>query len=138
MVRKRFLVTSIFILLIIFQSQTLVLLHKTGKDFNEIIEQKNQNFTQLKTSGFWELSPFVIDDRQSGFGNYTWEEAALEPWCNGSGTWDDPYIIMNISINAGGIDKGLHITESNKYFIIRNSIFNNTGWGGNSGGITLL
>ena len=31
----------------------------------------------------------------------------------------------------------MHIRGSNKYFIIRNSIFNNTGWGGYAGGVRL-
>lgn len=131
MVRKRFLVTCVFILLLLFLSQTFLILLKTGKENNVITDQKNQTITQLKSSGFWELSPFIIDD--TGFGDYTWEEAALEPWCNGSGTWNYPYIIENITINAGGVGTGLQISYSNKYFIIRNSTFTNSGVGSNAG-----
>ncbi|TKJ24165.1 MAG: hypothetical protein CEE43_00345 [Promethearchaeota archaeon Loki_b32] len=52
---------------------------------------KNENFSNLKKSGYWILNPFIIDDQ--GYGNYTWEEAVIEPWCSGGGTWSPPYLL---------------------------------------------
>jgi len=68
---------------------------------------------QLKTANFWELGPLTIDN--TGGGDYTWAEAALEPWCSGSGTWSDPYLIENVTISGTII-----IENSNIPFIISN------------------
>ncbi|MHA1988184.1 MAG: right-handed parallel beta-helix repeat-containing protein [Promethearchaeota archaeon] len=59
----------------------------------------------------WYLEPLIIDD--AGGGDYTWETAAEEPWCTGSGTPDDPYIIKDIIINGVG---------SSNCMVIRNSV----------------
>ena len=75
------------------------------------------NETKLKNAGSWETSPFIIDD--SGGGDYTWEEAVLQDWCSGSGTWNDPYIIENVTINDVG-SKAISVKYSDKYFILRN------------------
>lgn len=67
-----------------------------------------------------ELTPFIIDD--SGGADYTWAQAALQLWCNGSGTIEDPYIIQNIFIDVQfQYRSGIEIRNSNKYFIIKNS-----------------
>ncbi|MFX1393399.1 MAG: nitrous oxide reductase family maturation protein NosD [Promethearchaeota archaeon] len=81
--------------------------------------------TKIKSAGFWTLSPFVIDE--SGGGDYTWEEAALQPWCNGAGTLADPYIIENVTVNGGGSGNGIEIRNSNVHFIIRNCTVYNAG-----------
>jgi len=45
-------------------------------------------------------------------------------WCYGSGTWSDPYIIENVTVN-GEADECIHISSYNVYFIIRNcTLFN--------------
>ena len=67
MERKRLYVYCIFTLLIIFQSQSFVLLLETDKENNIIHYKKIENIFHLKSAGFWELSPFSIDDRQSGY-----------------------------------------------------------------------
>ena len=90
----------------------------------------NENFwiihlENVKTSGFWILNPFTIDD--NGFGNYTWSEAAMESWCDGSGTWNDPYIIENVTIDAGFSSDCLRIVNSSVFFIIRNCTLINAG-----------
>ncbi|MFX1569614.1 MAG: nitrous oxide reductase family maturation protein NosD [Promethearchaeota archaeon] len=98
-------------------------------------ERVYNNFARkLRISGFWVLNPFIIDD--NGFGNYTWAEAALEPWCDGSGTWNDPYIIENITIDAGFSGDCIGIENSNVFFIIRNCTLINAGYL-NTGGIYL-
>ena len=84
------------------------------------------------------LSEICIDEL--GSGDYTWEEAAEKPWCRGSGTWSDPYIIENITIDLFGYYYCLEIRNSDKYFIIRNCSFTNfeptLDWGMN--GLNLI
>lgn len=93
----------------------------------------------LKTSGFWNLSPFIIDD--TGAGDYMWSQAVLQPWCSGSGTINDPYVIENITVDGGGTIDCIIVRNSTKHFILRNSTFTNSGWVGSPpymGGITLI
>lgn len=93
-------------------------------------DEKEKIVQDTITSSVWNLSPFIIDD--TGSGDYTWEEAFLQPWCSGGGTQNNPYIIENIYIDAGGSGSGLLIRNSNAYFIIRYSTFVNSD--GGSGG----
>jgi len=86
----------------------------------------------IKFLHYWTLDPFVIDD--SGGGNYTWAEVAFQKWwCNGSGTFLDPYIIENVTIIGNGSkqvgDVCLTIRDSTAFFIIRNCTFSNYGVG---------
>ncbi len=67
----------------------------------------------------------VIDD--AGFGDLTWTEATLLPFCSGSGTWSDPYIIENIHFQSLNLKTCLTIRDSNAFFIIRNCIFEHYG-----------
>ncbi len=83
-------------------------------------------FINLRSSGSWVLSSIVIDN--TGGGDYTWIEAAAEDWCSGSGTWSDPFIIENITINANNTGSALLIRNSDVYFIIRNCTFYNSGY----------
>jgi len=73
------------------------------------------------------LSPLVIDE--SGNGNFTWEEASNKSWCKGSGTWIDPYIIENVSINGQNTFSCIEIRASNRHFIVRNCKFYNGSTG---------
>jgi len=125
MIRKRYLITILLSLTLISSMKFIGSLLN-----NQSIDYINQDNEQLKSSGFWELSPFIINDFPLTGGDYAWEEAALQPWCNGSGTWNDPYLIENITIDAGGSGSCLEIWYSNKYFIIKNSTFTNAGTDG--------
>lgn len=63
---------------------------------------------------------YFIDDSNP---DYNWSKTAAEKdWCYGSGTWNDPYIIENLTFN-GGKNRGLVIRYSTKFFIIRNCSF---------------
>ncbi|MFX1500152.1 MAG: NosD domain-containing protein [Promethearchaeota archaeon] len=92
-------------------------------------DSAGNNQTQVlhvrKRVGIWHLSPFIIDD--SGKGNYTWEVAFNEGLCNGSGSLTDPYIIDNIIIDGQKTNSCLEIRNSRSYFVIRDSIFYNSG-----------
>ena len=76
--------------------------------------QSNEEKNSLKAAYSWTPTPFVIDD--TGAGDYTWSQAVTQPWCTGSGTWSDPYIINDISIN--GYMRNEHSLEIQKYFLL--------------------
>jgi len=79
---------------------------------------------QPKNSRNWVVSPFVVDDSNP---DKSWAKLATDnEWCNGSGTWTDPYIIENITVNCYQGDS-IAILDSNAFFIIRNSYINYLG-----------
>ncbi|MFX1275666.1 MAG: NosD domain-containing protein [Promethearchaeota archaeon] len=65
---------------------------------------------------YWNMSPISIDG--DGANNWTW--AKKYEWCNGAGTWSDPYIIENVTIDANDAGYCIRIVDSSAYFIIRN------------------
>lgn len=78
-----------------------------------------------KMAASWNLPSFIIDD--SGGGDYTWIQAANQSWCSGTGTWNDPYMLENITINGGNIGSCITIRNSTAYFIIQNCTLYNSG-----------
>ncbi|HEC40237.1 hypothetical protein LCGC14_0985080 [marine sediment metagenome] len=97
------------------------------------IDVNNQNnvskdiFTKLEGAGYWDLtgsSIFIDDDNPT----YNWAiTAATNDWCSGSGTWTDPYIIENVTINGQNSGSVILIRESSVYFIIKNCTLSNSG-----------
>lgn len=101
-------------------------------NFNHDISKKT-NFL-LKKSGYWMLNFIHID------GN--WSETAALPagWCNGDGSWQNPFLIENITIDAISslTGSGIFINNSkNEYFIIRNCTIYNAGSMSDDAGIKL-
>jgi len=85
-----------------------------------------------KRSGYWlNCPPIHIDDN--------WTDAAKNlDWVQGGdGSWGDPYIIENVTLDAGGSGNGILIENSNDYFIINNCTVYNSGSGNNDAGIKL-
>ena len=93
----------------------------------------------LRTSGYYNLtgSTIVIDDADP---NYNWSKTAAEnPWCSGSGTLNDPYIIENVYIDGDmsivetpgkSLSANcLSIFRSTAYFIVRGCYFTKSGTG---------
>ena len=79
-----------------------------------------------RSSGYWTMGPLHI--KQTGGGDYTWSEAAAQPWCNGNGTLIDPFVIENVTIDAGGANSGILIEDSQDlFFTIRNCTLTNAG-----------
>jgi len=113
---------TILFLISIIPSYNLNVYPEDNDEIIEIIEETNP-----KSAGCWNLAPFIIDD--DGGGNYTWAEAVALPegWCSGSGSWSDPYIIENVSINGGNSSNGIVIRDSNSYFKIKNCTLYNSG-----------
>jgi parallel beta-helix repeat protein len=53
--------------------------------------------------------------------NNNWSETVVTyDWVSGSGTWGDPYVIEDITIDAQGSGSGILIENTDEYFIIRN------------------
>ncbi|MFX0022090.1 MAG: NosD domain-containing protein [Candidatus Hermodarchaeota archaeon] len=113
----------------------ILILSIMGKESNlneEIFVQYNPNSSECV------LSPLIIDDDPSnGAGDYTWEEAALQPWCSGSGTELDPFIIEDLTINGASLQSCITIKDSSMYFVIRNCTVYNSGSGSFFAGIVL-
>lgn len=87
------------------------------EEVNEFVYDKS-----IVSAGFWNLtgSPILIDELDP---NYNWSKTADDnDWCYGSGTWNDPYIIENITIEAQALETNLiEIKNSHSsYFSIRN------------------
>ena len=94
---------------------------------NNYIEFNEKDQIQIKLSGFWNLtgSPILIDDYNlSNNWAYT---ASHYAWCSGSGTWADPYVIENVTIDGQGLGNCIEIRNSDAYFIVRNCSLYNSG-----------
>ena len=118
MSKKRFIILCLMIVLFLSYNFTLNMVNFE----NKMIFQKELS---LKSSGYWVLNSIIIDD--TGGGDYAWITAAAEDWCSGSGTWSNPYVIENVTFNANNVGSALLIRNSDKYFIIRNCTFHNSG-----------
>jgi len=92
-------------------------------------DQDNNITNKLAGAGFWNLTgtPIYIDDSAWGVGAHNWTWAENQPWCSGSGSWADPYIIENITINAQESSTCIGISHSDAYFIIRNCSLHDSG-----------
>ena len=96
-------------------------------DFTSTYSQFNNESTPI-SSGYWTLGPIHIEATIGIGAAYTWAEAVLEDWCSGDGSLLTPYLLENITIDAGGNDDALLIENSNgKYFTIRNCTLMNAG-----------
>ena len=90
------------------------------------------NLKSPKKSGYWTLDFIHIDDN--------WTDALLEDWCNGDGSWGNPYVIENVTIDASSspTGSGIFINNSkNEYFKIKNCTVYNAGSGIYDAGIRL-
>jgi len=136
--KKQNIVRVLFLLVLFFVGNYYLANPINSKVNHEINNYTLTNVDILGTSGHWDLAPFVIDD--FGGGDYTWEEASAETWCSGSGTWNDPYIIENVTINGLNASSCITISNSDVYFIIQNSTLYNASAGiepNNNAGIKL-
>ncbi|HEC39964.1 MAG TPA: hypothetical protein ENI29_17125, partial [bacterium] len=108
------------------------------------IGSKKQNnsskdiITKLGIGGFWNLTgtPISIDDNNP---SYNWAiTAATNDWIDGSGTFNNPYIIENVTINGQSTGSCIEIQNSEVFFEIRNNtLYNSEDWVG-AAGINLI
>ena len=96
---------------------------------------QKSNIVNPKASGGYSETFIHIDGSIAN--NWSWT-AGNESWCYGEGTWENPYIIENVTVNCGGTGSGILIENSDTdYFIIRNCTVYNSGSGLGSAGINL-
>jgi len=96
-------------------------IHETYSEGN-IIEN---NYCSLPTVQL----PIFIDATATGVGAHNWTWAISQPWCTGSGTWNDPYTIENLKISGFGVVNGIDIRNSNVSFIIQDCLIYNSDAG---------
>ena len=100
---------------------------------NKNLNDKNK--TNLKIAGSWEIGPIEIDDNDP-LKNWTMTAATYD-WCSGNGTFSNPYVIENITINGVGSYYCISIVNSDAYFNINNCTLFNSGGESHSGGLNL-
>ena len=120
------LFTALLILTLTFVSITL----KAGVNQQSIKGDSLESYwvkpaISMNISDYTPISPVFIDDADP---NYTWSKTAADnDWCNGSGTWQDPYVIEGVYIDRQGAwAPCIEIWNSDRYFIIRNCWINFT------------
>jgi len=79
------------------------------------------------------VAPFTIDE--TGGGDFTWDQVSQFAWCSGSGSYSDPYLLTDLSIDAQSIGSCIVIeTSFDKYFIISGcTVINGQASGSNAG-----
>lgn len=94
----------------------------TIKSKDTLIYAEN-DIKDLEKSDFWNLTTNIyIDDSNPAF-NWSTTNSTYD-WCNGSGTWTDPYVIENVTVNGKG-STCIRVLNSEAYFIINNvTLFN--------------
>ncbi|MFX0040581.1 MAG: nitrous oxide reductase family maturation protein NosD [Promethearchaeota archaeon] len=80
-------------------------------------------FVQAKKKTYTS-GPVYIDETVPGM---TWMDWSAQPWLKGSGTEEDPYMIKNVVIDAGGYFFCMLIMNSDAYFKVMDCTFSNTG-----------
>jgi len=79
-------------------------------------------------------TPLYLDDNGGSGTAFNWVTAANMPWCSGSGTAIDPYLIEDKSISGNNSQSCIIIQDSSVYYKIDNcSIYNSTTGSFNSG-----
>ena len=83
--------------------------------FSCILFDNNIGSTQVKTSESWSNFTHIY------ILNNNWTDAESLGWVSGSGSAGDPFILENMTINAGGSGSGIIIENSSlNYFRINN------------------
>jgi len=129
----------LLILLIIFSFSSIFsnILSNNIATHNNYLEFSEKDQIQIKLSGFWDLtgSKISIDDSDP---SKNWSYTALHyDWCSGSGNWNDPYVIENVTINGQDSGNCIEIKNSDAYFIVRNCSLYYSGYSWDNAGINL-
>ncbi|MHA1755678.1 MAG: right-handed parallel beta-helix repeat-containing protein, partial [Promethearchaeota archaeon] len=134
-IKKEQLVLLIFVFnliifvnsLINYNSEKNITLNPPKND-NELISE------DLKPSKYWDNFTFIHIKNN-------WTNGVSKGWIKGDGSYNNPYIIENMTIDATGSPTGCGILiedSKNDYFIIRNCTIKNSGVNIYDGGIKIL
>lgn len=129
---------KILLLLLVFFALSCILSDTSTEDTKIVRESQDngEDYINVTPKKSYNVASFTIDDTH--LWGRTWENVSLTyPWCSGSGSMIDPYIIENISINGAVNGLCLTIMNSEVYFIVRNCTFYNAYDGSNGHGIYL-
>lgn len=96
----------------------------------------NQNFTfnsgvnneyyLLKSSV--SVSPIFINGSGTGVGAHNWTWVESQTWFDsGNGSWNNPYLIKDISIDGSEANTCFEVVDSNKYFTLDNCFLGSSG-----------
>lgn len=111
----------LFLLIQLAFSLEKIMFFEVSQDSLEKKDDFNINFAR-----YWNLSHIYIDETRSGM---SWEyTVANYDWCSGSGTWNDPYLIENVTIKSYS-GNGITVVNSIVPFIINNCTIINSGCG---------
>ncbi|TFF87470.1 MAG: hypothetical protein EU549_04685, partial [Promethearchaeota archaeon] len=143
---KKKIILNLILVTVFLLTSFLFTTISTNKNFDieEATYQRNmeKSIQNVKLSGYWDLSgtPIEIDGTATGIGAHNWTWAVSQPWCSGIGTWNQPYLIENVTINGYNASSCISIVNSDVFFEIRNCYVLNssiTGFNIYSGGIEL-
>ncbi len=104
-----------------------------GSIENSLIDKKGNNIGVKKSESFTANFVYIKNDN--------WSETSFKWIIPNSGTWDDPHIIENVSIDGGNSRNCILIENSHQFFKIRNCCVYNAPIGNNPnymGGIKLI
>jgi len=97
--------------------------------------------SSLNTKEEWNVCNYVIDAfiiDELGGGDFTWEQVSKFAWCTGDGSYNDPYSIASVVVDAQSVGSSIRIENSyNKYFIIDGCLLMNAQAIGGEAGIVL-
>jgi parallel beta-helix repeat protein len=99
----------------------------SSNSFKSLPNFETQVKKNVKRAGYWNLTgtPISIDDNNP---TKNWSYTAnTYDWCSGNGSWNNPYIIENVTINGQGSGSCIEIKNSDEYFIIRNCTLYGSG-----------
>ncbi len=71
-------------------------------------------------------APIFINGSATGVNAHNWTWAEEQPWCSGSGTDIDPYVIQNLTINGFETVSCIEIRNSIAFFIIKDCTLYNS------------
>ena len=134
---KRILTKKNIILCLVFIGLVII---SNNKNFQRLNDNKNNFLEQENLSVYPKISNYWNDNEVQfiHIKNDNWSVIDLDWIQNNTGTWDDPHIIENITINAGKFGIGILIEDSSEYFIIQNcTIYNSTTGAFTTAGIYL-
>jgi len=111
----------------------------TVNSFNDNLQGIDNGIDMIPqtSDSFWEYYDATITINDTDVNDWDYHVANYD-WCSGSGTWNDPYTIENLTIDgAQNQNVGLFIQDSEACFTVINCTFHNFSAGGLNAGIIL-
>ena len=109
---------SSFLVSISIQTNLIML---NNSEYNQTIIDNDRDLS-IKVSGSWTIDHIFISSDN-------WSDTSL-PWIQvRSGTVEDPHLIENVTLDAGGVGNAIFISGCSDYFIINNCTIRNSQLG---------